>query len=85
MGRLRSDFSREGVSVLPEEGERCCRSPLLPLFPCRTEGIGRSILKALPLAVQFPCEFIKCGHFLHVKITSPFCYFLLRISLWLEK
>lgn len=54
-------------------------------FHSELKGSVDIFRKHLPLAAQFPCECIKREHFLYIKITSPFCYFLLRISLWLEK
>lgn len=61
-------------------GTHCCFR-----FHAELKGSVDIFQKWLPLAVQFPCQFIKCEHFLYIKITSPFCYFLLRISLRLEK
>jgi len=50
LGRPMSDSSSsESVSVVLEEVERCCSIPLIPSFPCRTEGISRDISKAVTI------------------------------------
>lgn len=63
LGRLGSGFSSRECSFGPRQRGKVLQE-LFHCLPCYAELMGSVdvVEKQLPLAVQFPCEFIKYEH-----------------------
>lgn len=64
LGRPRSDFPSREYFCSPRERGKGAAGPHHCLCFCKElKGSVDEFQKQLPLAVWFPCEFIKCEHF----------------------